>query len=211
MWAFKNVTNHSVNFIPTGKTYAIVLYDRLGKKRNFSMSEREVDLIIQRIRKYAPWTVIGYTPESRQMWDWRRKEFYAMVEQRQRTSQSRSGTDRAAPKQEGKPKATVTSPRQEDRPKDKVTSPDRSAKVKASADFDNIKSSLDGLAQLGWLQEESSWSANFTLDPSELSNADRLDRVVKALLDRARRVSPGFAVPMMVHRDRIHACCCRTV
>jgi hypothetical protein len=71
---------------------------------------------------------------------------------------------------------------------------------KASADFDNIKASLDGLAQLGWLQEESSWSANFTLAPSELSNADRLDRVVKALLDRARRVAPGFSVPMMVPR-----------
>jgi DnaJ C terminal domain len=75
-----------------------------------------------------------------------------------------------------------------------------SATPKASADFDNIKASLDGLARLGWLQEESSWSANFTLDPSELSNADRLDRVVKALLDRARRVAPGFSVPMMVPR-----------
>jgi DnaJ-class molecular chaperone len=392
IWAFKKVTNHSINFIPTGKTYAIVLYDRFGKKRNFSMSEREVDLIIQRIRTYAPWAVIGYTPESRKMWDWRRKEFYAMVEQRKQTSQSRSGTAHAAPKQEGKPKATVTvtTPRQEDKPNTTVTSPDRAAKVnekapspdrgnssdvrpdlnidlnlgfyeaifgcepdirvnrleiqsngefaptvkqlkivvpagsttgtrlrltgqgnlctygdrpgdlylhlrvpfqadgltredddiftevkitpaqaqagvelrirtldgdmnlqippgskhrsfltlpgrgvpkrfysfgrgdlvvwieiepsgksatprasatpKASADFDNIKSSLDGLAQLGWLQEESSWSANFRLDPSELSELDRLDRVVKALLDRARRVATGFSVPMMVPR-----------
>jgi hypothetical protein len=64
----------------------------------------------------------------------------------------------------------------------------------------HIKSSLEGLAQLGWLQEESSWSNNFTLDPSELSDSARLDRVVKALLDRARRVAPGFAVPMMVPR-----------
>jgi Putative transmembrane protein precursor len=212
MWAFKKVTNHSVNFIPTGKTYAIVLYDRFGKERNFSMSEGEVDLIIGNIHTYAPWTVIGYTSESRKMWDWRRKEFYTMVEQRQRTSQSRSGTDRAAPKQEGQPKATATTPRQESKPKDKVTSPDRAAKVnekvpspdrcksatpKASADFDHIKSSLDGLAQLGWLLEESSWSANFTLDPRELSDLARLDRVVKALLDRARRVAPGLSVPMV--------------
>ncbi len=156
------------------------------------MPEREVDLIIQKIRRYAPWAVIGYTAESRKMWDWRRKEFYTMVEQRQHTSQSRSRTDRAAPKQEGKPKATVTTPKQEHKPK--------SATPQASANFDNIKSSLDGLAQLGWLLEESSWAANFTLAPSELSDLAPLDRVVKALLDRARRVAPGFAVPMMVPR-----------
>ncbi len=71
---------------------------------------------------------------------------------------------------------------------------------KASADFDNIKASLDRMAQLGWFQEESSWSANFTIDSSELSELDRLDRVVKALLDCARRVAPGFSVPMMVPR-----------
>ncbi len=398
MWVFKKVTNHSINFIPTGRSYAIVLYDRFGEERNFSMCEGEVDRIIQNIHTYAPWTVIGYTSESRKMWNWRRKEFYAMVEQRQPTSQTRSGTDRrAAPKQEGKPKTTVTTPKQEDRPKDKVTSPDRAAKVnekvhspdrgnstdvlpdlnldlnlgfyeaifgcepevrvnrleiqangefaptvkllkilvpagsttgsrlrltgqgnlctygdkpgdlylhlkvpfqadgltregddiftevkitpaqahtgvelrirtldgdidlqippgsqnrsfltfpgrgvskrvspfdrgdfvvwieiapssksatpkasvsatpKASADFDHIKSSLDGLAQLGWLLEESSWSASFTLDPRELSDLAPLDRVVKALLDRARRVAPGFAVPMMVPRVAIES------
>jgi hypothetical protein len=75
-----------------------------------------------------------------------------------------------------------------------------SATPKASGNFDNLKSSLEGLAQLGWLQEESSWFDNFTLDPSELSDLDRLDQVVKALLDRARRVAPGFSVPMMVPR-----------
>jgi hypothetical protein len=80
-----------------------------------------------------------------------------------------------------------------------------SATPKASEDFDRIKSSLDGLAQFGWLMEESSWSANFTLDPSELSDTDRLDRVVKALLDRARRVAPGFSVPMMVPRIEIES------
>jgi DnaJ-class molecular chaperone len=390
MWAFKKVTNHSINFIPTGKTYTIVLYDRFGKERNFSMSETEVGFTIQKIRRYAPWAVVGYTPESRKMWDWRRKEFYAMVEQRQHTSQSRSGTDSAAPKQEGKPTATVTTPRQEAKPKATVTSSDRAAKVnkkapspdrpnlsdvrpdlnidlnlgfyeaifgcepdirvnrleiqangefaptikqlkivvpagsatgtrlrlagqgnlctygdepgdlylhlkvpfqadgltregediftevkitpaqaqagvelriraldgeidlqippgskhrsflilpgrgvtkrfspfgrgdlvvwieiersgksatpqasatpRASGNFDNIKSSLDGLAQLGWLTEESSWSDNFTLDPSELSESAPLDLVVKALLDHARQVAPGFSVPMMVPR-----------
>ncbi len=390
MWAFKKVTNHSINFIPTGKTYSVGLYDSFGKERNFSTSEREVDLIIQRIRTYAPWTVIGYTSESRKMWNWRRKEFYAMVEQRQRTSQSRSRNAHATPRQDAKPKATVTTPRQEAKPKTTVTSSDRSAKVnekvpspdrpnssdvrpdlnidlnlgfyeaifgcepdirvnrleiqangefaptikqlkivvpagsatgtrlrlagqgnlctygdepgdlylhlkvpfqadgltregediftevkitpaqaqagvelriralngeidlqippgskhrsflilpgrgvtkrvspfgrgdlvvwieiersgksatpqasatpRASGNFGNIKSSLDGLAQLGWLTEESSWSDNFTLDPSELSESAPLDRVVKALLDQARQVAPGFSVPMMVPR-----------
>jgi hypothetical protein len=83
---------------------------------------------------------------------------------------------------------------------DEIEPIDNSATPKASADLDNIKFSLEKLAQLGWLQEESSWSANFTLDPSELSDLAQLDRVVKALLDRARRVAPGFAVPMMVPR-----------
>jgi hypothetical protein len=125
VWVFKKVTNHSVNFIPTGKTYAIVLYDRFGKERNFSMSEGEVDRAINQINIYAPWAVAGFSPETKKMWDKQRQSFYAMVERRKNKSlPSHSVTSRTPSKQEDRVKTTVTSPKQENKIKKEVPSPD---------------------------------------------------------------------------------------
>ncbi len=124
VWVFKKVTRHSVNFIPTGKTYAIVLYDRFGKERIFSMSEGEVDRAINQINIYAPWVVEGFSPETKKMWDKHRESFYAMVERRKNKSlPSRSATSRTPSKQEDRVKTTVTSPKQENKVKQEVPSP----------------------------------------------------------------------------------------
>jgi hypothetical protein len=136
VWVFKKVTRHSVNFIPTGKTYAIVLYDRFGKEQNFSMPEGEVDRVIQQIHTYAPWAVAGFSPETKKMWDKQRQSFYAMVERRKNKShQSRSETYHTLSKQENQAKAKtkVTSPKQENKPQEKVKSPDRETKVNEKA------------------------------------------------------------------------------
>jgi hypothetical protein len=83
MWVFKKVTNHSVNFIPTGKSYEMVIYDRSGIEHQLSLSEQQVDLLIEDINRYAPGAVLGFTREIQSMWDNQRQEFYALVEQQQ--------------------------------------------------------------------------------------------------------------------------------
>jgi hypothetical protein len=130
IWVFKKVTSHSINFIPTGKTYTIVLCDRLDKEQNFSMSEKEIDRIINRINLYTPWVISGFSSEIKKMWDRQRQELYTMVEQRkQMESHLRLRASHTSSQQESKPKATVTSPKQEYKPKDKVTSPPQESQV----------------------------------------------------------------------------------
>jgi hypothetical protein len=85
MWVYKKVTSHSVNFIPTGKSYELALHDKLGRERTIKLSEGEVNDTIVKIAGHAPWAVVGFDPEIKTMWDKQRDEFYAMVEQRKRS------------------------------------------------------------------------------------------------------------------------------
>lgn len=138
IWVFKKVTRHSVNFIPTGKTYALVLHDCLGKERTFSMSEGEADRVINQINMYAPWIVLGFSSETKKMWDKQRQSFYAMVERRRNKSpQSSSETSRTPSKQENQVSAQVTSPKPENKPQEQVKSPNRESKVEEKATSPN--------------------------------------------------------------------------
>jgi hypothetical protein len=101
VWIFKKVTSNSINFIPTGKTYELILYDRTGKEQRISLADGEVDRAIYQLYQYAPWAVVGFSPEISKMWNRQRKEFYQMVEQRKyANSQSSSETLHTPPTQE---------------------------------------------------------------------------------------------------------------
>jgi hypothetical protein len=84
MWVYKKVTSHSVNFIPTGKSYEIAIHDRFGQERTIKLSEQLVNETILEIARYAPWAIIGFDPEFKTMWDGQRDDFYAIVEQRKK-------------------------------------------------------------------------------------------------------------------------------
>jgi hypothetical protein len=64
----------------------------------------------------------------------------------------------------------------------------------------DLKILLEELVERGWAKEAGSWHSEFALQPSDLAEADTLDRVVKVLLDRARCVAPNFSVPYLVPR-----------
>lgn len=122
VWIFKKVTSNSVNFIPTGKTYELILYDRTGKEQRIALADGEVDRAIYQLYQYAPWAVVGFSPEISKMWNRQRKEFYQMVEQRKyANSQSSSETLHTPPTQENQAPAKVTTPTQEDKSHAKVT------------------------------------------------------------------------------------------
>jgi hypothetical protein len=62
LWAYKKVTKHSVNFIPTGKTYDAVLSCK-GGSATVQGSEKAVDEMLAFAAEHTPWAVFGFSKE----------------------------------------------------------------------------------------------------------------------------------------------------
>jgi hypothetical protein len=89
LWAYKKVTKHSVNFIPTGKTYAALLAC-YGGMAEIKGREKNVDAILAFAAERAPWAIFGFSDELSKLFRQKPQEFCAAVEQRKR--------ERTAPK-----------------------------------------------------------------------------------------------------------------
>jgi hypothetical protein len=59
-WVYKKVTKHSVNFIPTGKTYAVVLVGRHRQRVEVQMKEAKVHSLLETLAKSVPWAIFGF-------------------------------------------------------------------------------------------------------------------------------------------------------
>jgi hypothetical protein len=81
LWAYKRVTKHSVNFIPTGKTYEAVLVCN-GGKASIKGSDDLINAILQFVGKRAPWAIFGYSRELANLFKGKTKEFFLEVEKR---------------------------------------------------------------------------------------------------------------------------------
>lgn len=88
MWWYKQVTQHRTNGIPTGKTYAALVYDRFGKLLTLTGKEAEVDQIAQALQQNAPGAIGGYSDELNKAWQKDRAGFIAAVEARQQQAAS---------------------------------------------------------------------------------------------------------------------------
>jgi hypothetical protein len=82
MWVYKKVTSHSVNFIPTGKSYELLMHDNFGQEHTIEMSEQQVHETIEQINGSAPWAVVRFSDEIKGLWDKQRDDFYALVAER---------------------------------------------------------------------------------------------------------------------------------
>jgi len=82
IWAYKKVTKHSVNFIPTGKSYATVIVDRYGNPLELSATEAKANEILRVLCDKVPWAVFGFSEElsSAARADW--AGFVAAVDER---------------------------------------------------------------------------------------------------------------------------------
>jgi len=92
LWGYKKVTKHSVNFIPTGKTYeAIVAY--LGGMVHIRGSEKKVHEMLAFVQQRTPWAVFGFSDELAATFNKRPQEFARSVEQRRQqwAAQQQSG------------------------------------------------------------------------------------------------------------------------
>jgi len=83
LWAYKRVTKHSVNFIPTGKTYSGVLVC-YGGAAEVTGREKNIDALLAFAAERAPWAVFGYSNDLDKLFKQKSQEFCAAVEQRKR-------------------------------------------------------------------------------------------------------------------------------
>ncbi len=81
LWAFKKVTKHSINLIPTGKTYQAIVH-AYGGGAELPGSQKNVDEMLQEAVKRAPWAVVGFSAEIQQLFTKQNRDFCAAVEER---------------------------------------------------------------------------------------------------------------------------------
>lgn len=89
-WAYKKVTKHSVNFIPTGKTYAVILVGRHRQHMEQQMKEKATTELLTHLATSVPWAIYGF---DKRLADAQTKDpagFAALVESRYQQFKSKS-------------------------------------------------------------------------------------------------------------------------
>jgi hypothetical protein len=67
IWAYKKVTKHSVNFIPTGKIFATIMFDRYGKSLEMDEGRSASNTFLMVLQEKMPWVVFGYSDELKKI------------------------------------------------------------------------------------------------------------------------------------------------
>ena len=68
IWIYKKVTKHSVNFIPTGKTYSLILVGRHRQRTEEQMKEDVVNQLMMDLASRVPWALFGFDKNLEQAW-----------------------------------------------------------------------------------------------------------------------------------------------
>jgi hypothetical protein len=68
VWIYKKVTKHSVNFIPTGKTYSVILVGRHRQRTEEQMKEQAVNQLMGDLAGRVPWALFGFDKNLEQAW-----------------------------------------------------------------------------------------------------------------------------------------------
>ncbi|HEY1939715.1 MAG TPA: DUF6709 family protein [Candidatus Angelobacter sp.] len=68
VWVYKKVTKHSINFIPTGKTYSVVLVGRHRQRIEEQMKEKAVNEMLADLTARVPWALFGFTQDLEKAW-----------------------------------------------------------------------------------------------------------------------------------------------
>ncbi|MGB8129404.1 MAG: DUF6709 family protein [Candidatus Angelobacter sp.] len=68
VWIYKKVTKHSVNFIPTGKTYSVALVGRHRQQIEEQMKEKAANEMLADLAARVPWVLFGFTKDLEKAW-----------------------------------------------------------------------------------------------------------------------------------------------
>ncbi|MDQ2745764.1 MAG: hypothetical protein M3T96_00685 [Acidobacteriota bacterium] len=88
VWMYKKVTKHSVNFIPTGKTYEVILHNAQGKTLSLTgrfMNDEKTNRILETIYRRVPWIMTGFDNELTAHWSKNKTAFIESVETRKKS------------------------------------------------------------------------------------------------------------------------------
>jgi hypothetical protein len=81
LWAYKKVTKHSVNFIPTGKTYEAI-FACYGGTATVPGQEKTVDRALTFASQRTPWAIFGFSKDLERAFKTDAAAFSATVEKR---------------------------------------------------------------------------------------------------------------------------------
>jgi hypothetical protein len=83
VWAYKGITRHYTNFIPTGKTYNAVLVF-YGGALDIQGADKKINSVLEFLLAKAPWAIFGYSKERAEVFSKNTAGFCQVVEQRRR-------------------------------------------------------------------------------------------------------------------------------
>jgi hypothetical protein len=81
LWAYKKITRHSINFIPTGKTYDAIVAC-YGGTATIGGKEKQVNELLNFIQQRAPWAIYGFSDQLAATFNKHNADFARGVEQR---------------------------------------------------------------------------------------------------------------------------------
>jgi len=90
LWAYKKITKHSVNFIPTGKTYEAIV-NCYGGTATIPGNEKKVGEMLNFLQERAPWAIYGFSDQLAATFNKHRQDFARSVEQRKQEWKAQSG------------------------------------------------------------------------------------------------------------------------
>jgi len=96
IWIYKKVTKHSVNFIPTGKTYSVVLVGRHRQRTEEQMKEKAANEMLGDLATRVPWALFGFTQDLEKAWRKDPAGVIAAVDTRYQQIKSQPGPAAAA-------------------------------------------------------------------------------------------------------------------
>jgi hypothetical protein len=85
VWVYQKVTRHSVNFIPTGKTYGVIVADKFGRKIEVDAgrgAQQHVANFVTALVNRVPWVIAGYSDQLRNEYQKNRAALIAAVDAR---------------------------------------------------------------------------------------------------------------------------------
>jgi hypothetical protein len=90
LWAYQKITKHSVNFIPTGKTYEAIVHCN-GGTATIPGNEKRVRELLNFVAQRTPWAIYGFSDQLAGTFNKSRQEFARSVEQRRKEWEQQSG------------------------------------------------------------------------------------------------------------------------
>jgi len=82
IWVYKRTTNHSINYIPNGSSFDVIVNMRFGKQYTINSDEFGVSKIIEHITQRVPWIIVGYSEDINKLYRKSREELIRYVNKR---------------------------------------------------------------------------------------------------------------------------------